>query len=240
MVKRRDILVNVTGAAVGGVALSGIAGADVSAETDVDHEGLRRKYGSTERVADVVETHASDLLAELAEEGLVGSVDPRELPALRAGVEPAVDDDPVRVMSTVDGKTDTPTAVVRVTEPFPGGVTQVFVLPEAGRRYATIDYDDGERRLWRSDGVDCTYSHQEVVCSNDSCLTKNQNCLSAPCTVTYYVEETYDVYECEDCTTGSWCETYEERRLQTTVCTHDCCEDSGYGCECQSFGCSAE
>lgn len=238
--QRRDVLRNVTGAAAGSVALSGLATGETVTESESDLAHLQREYESADDIVGAFESHADDMLAELESEGFVESADVTDLNALDGEDGLSAESEDVRVMSTVDGETGTPTAVVRVTERFSDGETNVFVLPEAGRQYATIEYDDGREELWRSNADNCEFSHENEVCTGDDCLTKNQNCWKVlPCVVTYYVQDTYKVYECADCGT-SGCQTWTKEEFHSSVCTNDCCQDSGNGCGCSSFGCSAE
>lgn len=228
--KRRTVLRNVAGATVGGAALAGEAAGRSPAETGSKHRELRADYDAVEPVLRSFEEHAADLLEDLREEGVLRSADASQLAAVREGN--LADDERVRVMSTFDERTETPTAVIRVSEAFDGGEAKVFVLPEAGRSYAILEYDSGERVLRKQDvGIECDYAGTKTICTNDVCNSGTDSCAQILyCSWEHTVQETYDVWNCGG---------HKEEELLTTVCTSDCCRNAGgTGCGCNLAGCS--
>jgi hypothetical protein len=180
---RRSVL-GTAGAAVGAVAASGVASA---ADTASFHAGLARaeelkgSYQSRAAVKAAAETHASDLLGDLADRGLLDAGDASALAlaepttsaaeyhaALDRG-EPAVHVDAVE---TADGVL---TAHVSASVWTDDGRLSVHLRPETGSAHAMLRDGDGGGTVF-SDGdvgttAECWYecsACEKNWCSSDS------------------------------------------------------------------------
>lgn len=241
--KRRNVLQAITGTVVGGTALSGAAAAAREpTEVESAHAQLRTEYGTVRAVQASFEAQAGDLIRSLAREDLLDVADVTRFRAFRED-EPLDERGGVRVMSTVDHRTEIPTAVLRVSERFDRGETTVFVMPEAGRSYATIEYDDGTKtlRVGTNEEVspDCYHTHgdweyvgTDISCDYDDACDGESAC-EGGCALTYYNQKTYEVYECGNlyyCSSETYECTTTRRELIDTTCTQECCSHSGPLC----------
>ncbi|GAB3020576.1 hypothetical protein GCM10025298_05160 [Natronobiforma cellulositropha] len=251
----------ISAATAGNVTLAAIGAAQARPDRDVsppdDEEdtwkaALESEYDTIDAVVDAFESYADELFSLLVDEGYVDTHDSADLHAVQNS-DSLAETDAITVMSTADEQTRTETAVLRIDEPFDGGVASLFVLPEAGRQYARISYDDGEKTLLsvpdQPDTEAQVYAHHngsgcpswefagtETECTDVECnwgLDCDGMGDEEPifvCGWSYYEEETYEVYECES---GSG----ERRELVHTTCSGNCCEEHGWGCRICPGGC---
>lgn len=206
------------------------------------HAHLRDEYDDVNVITDHFHKHAADLLDQLSEEDLVSGRDMSQFDAIEYGSDSLEEAEDVHVMSTVDSTTGIPTAVLRVTEEFENGTTNVFVLPEAGRSYATIEYDTGKKVLKTavseneaetSDATTeetCEFQKTTTNCDmSDSCET---HVACTICSWGYFILETWDHYECtryNQTPSGPVKETYQTKELVDTTCSTECCESGNCG-----------
>lgn len=247
--KRRDVLRNLSSAAIGISAFAGISSAQESPQEEPAHVAIRSQYDTIETVKSSFKEHTQNLLNILANQDLVNTNDVSMLEtfvklddvggdAIKNLDENQKNSEGLIVTSTFDEKTETPTAVIRVTEEFSGGKTKIFALPEADRSYAIIKRDSGEDRLiYPNLSSGCEFSHYEYSCSSEVCNSGTDMCSPWPgvwvtCDWKHYVREQYAVY---------WCSadnsTYKE--LEYRYCSNECCSNAGEGCHCPSAGCSS-
>lgn len=286
-VNRRGVLKTI--GSVGTVGFTGLIGSvnAVAQESQAEkskHEKVRSNYKSERKIKSALEEYSQSLLENLQEENFVESEEIQELNAFEHTEKKAYKNEFIKIMSTFDYQTQTLTAVIRITEKFKQGKTNIFVLPESERNYAMIDLENGEsfyktttpnqveqvtiddsgnrivgtinptkieeinkeEMKTKSVGVgevsqetvtsddfdDCEYVGETSFCTNIECLTLDENCYQVlPCTTILHEREDMRVYSCDNQT------QYE---IYNSVCTNECCEDSGTGCDCASFGCSAQ
>lgn len=248
--KRRDIIKSFS-AAVGGVAFTAPAAASSRLEENPEHAQLRDQYTTLERVRTSFEAHGSQLLEQLADEGLLDAAAISEFESVATDIEAVEDHDEIKVMSTVDDETGEQTAVLRVTEEFEGGKTEVFVMPEVEQSYARIEYDSGETTL-KMDGApadgdvttnktECEYVETETECTSDSC-DMSTDCENMPdyavCRWTFNEEQVYEVSECtstKQTPEGLSKKTWTSRKLVDSYCSTDCCSE-GIACKACIYG----
>lgn len=268
--RRRDILRNGIALIGTGIVGSGLAQAAL-ADAGSDAESVeRRRQGAAHRqyqslydrvgdVTEAVEAYAAPLVVDLHDDGFLDAVDASELAFVTDGQAPIEGHSDVEVMSTVDHETGTPTAVLRIVEETPEATTTVFVLPQAGRSYATIEPETGSKRLrlgpgndgyvtnddvgtlcdWHDYHGDWEYVGQTTECTDEVCYSDWDECGDLVCTWEHHYQDEYEVYECGkvDYCDGSTIEcsvTKEEFVGQS--CSSDCCEELASGC-CGSAGC---
>ena len=241
--KRRDLLKGASAAFGGGVATSSVAAAEPPESTKPPHASLRDEYESPADIVSPFETHAEPLLAELSEDGLLST-------SSISGLAPDADEpeiesrDSIEVMSTRDDETDVPTAVLRVSERFEDGRTDVFVMPEAERSYARIEYDSGEQvlRLGRSPAesktvstsADCVHTGTTTRCSSEQCDTF-LSC-GDRCPTHFNKIDIFEHFECTETVQlpdgSEGTETYTTKQFVSSDCSPDCCSSdrSHIGC----------
>lgn len=219
------------------------------------HVRLRSRYETHAAVQRVLDSHASDLLDRLEAADLLPTADVSELDAFATDSDAVADADAVEVMSTVDHRTGVETAVVRVTQRTEDADLDLFVLPEAGRSYATVDQRGGGKFLISDsddeadDEVstmvdehqyhgDWEFQYTTTECTSDNCTGGHNDCNSdhwmLTCSWNFYTEEVYEVYECgkvdlyPDGSTEECSATKKE--LASTNCSDNCCSQDGPGC----------
>lgn len=275
--KRRDVLRTAASLGIGSLVLANTASADPTTSPDPEHISKRNKYENTDEVRKEVRNHAIDLLKKLSDKEIIDSSSPSDLSAF-SGPDSIDKNDQIKVMSTFDEQTQTPTAILRIAEEVEETLVAIFVLPEAERNYATIDdgedrsqylttttpdksahnshprtggnmgaidISDIEKEIDMSDLMDSDSERDEFTtfsgegdiiaegstCTSRECWSGTNACYDRiggglPCEEIHYEREDWRMYE------NYVCEVWN------TVCTNECCEDSGgWGRKCSTHGC---
>jgi hypothetical protein len=178
---RRSVL-GAVGATMATAALSGVGAArgDSLQAKRARALSLKASYGSRDAVAAALDEHASDLLSDLADRGLLDAGDasaldlgePRSVDEYRAAIEQRKSAVHVGGVEATDG---TVTAHVSTSVWTDQGRLSIHVQPEAGEAHAAFrDGDDGGGTVFRDSGGDvepqpfCEYSCSDCQIENCS------------------------------------------------------------------------
>lgn len=262
--KRREALKSVTGAATGIVGLRNTTGT-VEAKDGDGSESHEPSFSSVEKLISTISQH-ENLLETLEEKGFLASSEPRDLTPVE-NFDPSSDrNEGISTAETTDSKVGMKTGWVRIYEKYDEFTTNIYILTDAGRSYSIIDYDKGEDKLISLDNyVDSVEAHStdqtsdgvsiqstincddgwdhvgtEKQCTNEICdQGETTNCYTLWCSYTYYVEKTYDVFECLEYSDNNETRyTNTRRELKYAVCNgNNCCDNEGPGCGCGASGC---
>ena len=230
MVKRRKLLQTVAGGAAAGTVLSAGAAADSQAA----RTRLKERYDDTTVIARQV-NEFGEFVTTLSDKGYIGSDDVSEFNAFQSSAASVSENENIKLMTNFDEQTETRTALIRITETFDGGETNLFVLPEAERSYATVQRESGDEVLISSNNPssECEFIGNSENCTREVCVSNHGDCGSVwtGCNWDYFLKEEVKVYRCDNF-------PYIGREVVNKYCTQDCCGNvSGYGCGCDSVGC---
>lgn len=226
--KRRSVLKGIASGLTVGAGLGAATGPG-GARRAASHAQLREvatRYDDPRAAREAVAEHATDLLALLAQDGVIETASVAAL-----GID-AVADEPAPqtefVVASAQVFRGTLTGDIHVAREVGGDWVDIHVLPEAGRSYAVVRSGDSETRIYDpgSDGPSTSFSTQDcivgTVCKGTACLcndNKEDDCDCSP----------YEIYCCGsgscyfgNAVSGDCCGVDD--------CAHDCCEACNYDC----------
>lgn len=262
--RRREALKSVTGAATGIVGLRNTTGTAEAKDED-GSESHEPKFSSVKELILTISQH-KNLLETLEEKDFLASSEPRDLTPVE-NFDPSSDrNEGISTAEMMDSKVGMKTGWVRIFEEYEDFTTNIYILTDSARSYSIIDYNQGEDKLIALDDyVDSVESYQnnqktdsisiqtttncddgwehvgtEKQCTDEICdQGQNSNCYTLHCYWTYYVEKTYDVFECIEYGDNNESRyTKTRRELKYAVCNgNDCCDNEGPGCGCEASGC---
>ena len=237
--KRRNILKSVAGVSFSSAFLATGSGTAATSEQN-EAKSLLSKYDDPQEVRRALEVHSEGVLRSLADENILGSTAPSELAGLKSERRSVREINQIQIAGVYDHQTQTRTGFLRVTEQTSENKIDIFVLPEAGRSYAQIRPESGEKRLILAPDSsphpgdisiqhdhepptdyfchNWEFSHTETECDWDDHCGFDEK--ANDCKHDYYTNNEYDVFEC---TAGEW-EGGTTRVLVHSTCTSDCCE----------------
>jgi hypothetical protein len=203
---RRGLLKRTIVAGVGAIPAIGafVGRGAATADYDEDVFSAARSYSSPSAVRAALRDHAGDTLEDLAEEGVLQTASPVELPVtkLHETLQGYTNAD-AGAMVFAREKDGEPSPKIEIRKPLSSGETLVLVVePTRGRSYATTFSDSPTLGTSSVGTADCTYGGEtycEVHCSPDG------NCACIETTYCYYYDECYTGDGCSGCSNSTDC-----------------------------------